>query len=295
MLINENYPVLSVVILSLVSLTVGCALLNRQWYSPILSILVRWLRVLTFSQLFTFFCLSLGWDQYSLVSLQISGLLIWFLFESFFQWMWIKAFSFSDIPLFPSYVAMKEMDFWPAHPRFLKTKDWLKANGFSKIKALQMKLHEGLEIKSLVFYNEERTIRVQVMFFPTPSGNFSSSIIFHSETESGQYLMTDNINVPFGGFYPDDWEVKRLPWQRKIVSLFAQHQKQIANASLKTLDEDVLDAINSMQKELEALNFEVGFLHDRSEHEEYGKISDGGRYRVWKELFFLNYFGRSIL
>ena len=50
---------------------------------------------------------------------------------------------------------------------------------------------------------------------------------------------------------------------------------------------------NSTQQELEQLNTELGFLHSYPEREDLGKISPEGRYRVWKEIWTLNYLGRS--
>ena len=38
---------------------------------------------------------------------------------------------------------------------------------------------------------------------------------------------------------------------------------------------------------------ELGFLHPHPEREDFGKITHEGRYRVWKEIWMLNYLGRS--
>ena len=51
---------------------------------------------------------------------------------------------------------------------------------------------------------------------------------------------------------------------------------------------------NSMQHELDRLNTELGFLHKQGERENLGKITHQGRYRVWKEIWMLNYFGRAL-
>jgi hypothetical protein len=42
------------------------------------------------------------------------------------------------------------------------------------------------------------------------------------------------------------------------------------------------------------VNTELGFLHGHQDREEYGKISKEGRYRVWKEIWLLNYLGRTV-
>ena len=34
---------------------------------------------------------------------------------------------------------------------------------------------------------------------------------FTSETADGERLITDNMHTPYGGFYPDNWNVIRRP------------------------------------------------------------------------------------
>ena len=37
----------------------------------------------------------------------------------------------------------------------------------------------------------------------------------------------------------------------------------------------------------------MGFLFPMNLRDEYGKITWEGRYRVWKEIWLLNYFGKA--
>jgi hypothetical protein len=41
------------------------------------------------------------------------------------------------------------------------------------------------------------------------------------------------------------------------------------------------------------LNTELGFLHPQGQREDEGKFTAAGRYRVWKEIWMLNYLGRA--
>ena len=41
------------------------------------------------------------------------------------------------------------------------------------------------------------------------------------------------------------------------------------------------------------INTELGFLHPAGKREDLGKFTHEGRYRVWKEIWMLNYLGRS--
>ncbi|HRI82628.1 MAG TPA: hypothetical protein PLF88_09350, partial [Opitutaceae bacterium] len=56
---------------------------------------------------------------------------------------------------------------------------------------------------------------------------------------------------------------------------------------------DPLVDLNAQQHELDQLNTRLGFLNPQPEREEFGKISQAGRYRVWKEIWMLNYLGRA--
>jgi hypothetical protein len=53
------------------------------------------------------------------------------------------------------------------------------------------------------------------------------------------------------------------------------------------------EELNSAQRDLDRLNTELGFLHRQTDREDLGKITLEGRYRVWKEIWMLNYLGRS--
>jgi hypothetical protein len=64
-------------------------------------------------------------------------------------------------------------------------------------------------------------------------------------------------------------------------------------AAVVPFETDPLADQNAVQSELDQLNTELGFLHPRSEREDLGKFTAEGRYRVWKEIWMLNYLGRS--
>ena len=51
--------------------------------------------------------------------------------------------------------------------------------------------------------------------------------------------------------------------------------------------------LNDTQRELDRVNTELGFLNPQGAREDHGKISNEGRYRVWKEIWMLNYLGRA--
>ena len=42
------------------------------------------------------------------------------------------------------------------------------------------------------------------------------------------------------------------------------------------------------------MNTDMGFLLPPYLREEHGKFTSNGRYRVWKEIWLLNYFGLTV-
>ena len=63
---------------------------------------------------------------------------------------------------------------------------------------------------------------------------------------------------------------------------------------LEPLTVDPLADLNSTQQELDRVNTEMGFLHHPPQRDDLGKITHEGRYRVWKEIWMLNYLGRAM-
>jgi hypothetical protein len=89
--------------------------------------------------------------------------------------------------------------------------------------------------------------------------------------------------------------VERAPWRRSLPRLIARHRARLAaaGAKLTPFTNEPLADLNATQAELDQLNTELGFLHPHHEREDLGKITHEGRYRVWKEYWMLNYFGRA--
>jgi hypothetical protein len=116
-----------------------------------------------------------------------------------------------------------------------------------------------------------------------------------SITSDGGRYLTDNLYIPFAGFYPENWFVERAPWRRSLPRLIQRHRARLerVGAAVVPFETDPLADQNAVQSELDQLNTELGFLHPRSEREDLGKFTAEGRYRVWKEIWMLNYLGRS--
>ena len=114
-------------------------------------------------------------------------------------------------------------------------------------------------------------------------------------TADGRRYLTDNLYIPFAGFYPENWFVERAPWRRSLPRLLARHRARLlaGNATPVPFAVEPLADLNTAQHELDQVNTELGFLHPHHAREDLGKITHEGRYRVWKEIWMLNYLGRA--
>jgi hypothetical protein len=268
---------------------------NQRFASPVIAIVNRWLRWVIFALGAAKICEEFELINRPLWVLVVGFFLIYFLIETAYRWLEIHALSISPIPLFPKYQVNAGGDEWPTSGRILKVRDWLRGNGFRQVQALRAEVGGGIYLRSSFYQDTEALYRVQLTFLPQASGGIAMCTTVSSLTESGQRFLTDNLFLPFGGFYPESWQVERNPWRRSMPALLARHRARLKRAGERAVpwSAEPLGDLNSQQRELERLNTELGFLFPYAEREDHGKITYEGRFRVWKELWSLNYFGRS--
>ena len=153
----------------------------------------------------------------------------------------------------------------------------------------------GISLRMHVFLSEDNKTRIQILFIPQRSGAVSMWYTILSQTVEGSRYQTDNTFLPFGGFYPENWYLDRRPLVRSFSGLFKAHRRRIENTKevFVAWDEEVIDDVNQQQSTLERVNTDMGFLFPINLRDEYGKITWEGRYRVWKEIWMLNYFGKA--
>lgn len=268
---------------------------NQRMASPILLIVDRWLRWFLFAFGCAQFCVEYQLIDRPFWALAGAFFLLWFLLVTLYDWLAITAHSLSPIPLFPRYTVNSSGDEWPVQPRLLKTREWLRAQGFRQVQALKAEIGGGVFLRTSIYQDAPATLRVQVSFIPQGSGAISVCYAVSSITgDDGRYL-TDNLYIPFAGFYPESWFVERVPWRRSLPWLIQRHRARLGRvgAMVVPFALDPLSDLNAVQHELDQLNTELGFLHSHAEREELGKFTAEGRYRVWKEIWMLNYLGRS--
>ncbi|MEO5959420.1 MAG: hypothetical protein ABIZ49_13175 [Opitutaceae bacterium] len=284
------YLILVAILVSLVLMQV-----NQRRASPVLSILDRWLRWLVFAFGGAQISREFEWIDRPYWAQAAAFFLLWFMGETLYNWLAITAHSLSPLPLFPRYVVNSSGDEWPVQPRLLRIREWLRAQGFRQVQALKAEVGGGFHLRVSVYQDAQATVRVQVTFIPQANGAISVCFAASSLAIDGSRYVTDNLYIPFGGFFPENWFVERAPCRRSLPRLLARHRERIAKAgaTLTAFTAEPLAELNATQRELDRLNTEMGFLHPHSERDDRGKFTHEGRYRVWKEIWMLNYLGRA--
>ncbi len=286
---DPSYFLLAVALLSLALFA-----LNQRLASPVIAIFVRWLRWLLFAFGGAFLVVVWGASTRPFWVLALVLFLVWFLVETVYNWAAIAALNQSPLPLFPRYVVNASGEEWPTHPRLLRVREWLRAHGYTQVQALKAEIGGGIYLRVSVYQDRAARVRLQVTFVPQANGAISTCCTMTSCTADGLRYVTDNLYLPFGGFYPEHWLVKRTPWSRSLPALLRLHERRLAAAggAFEAWSGEPVDDLNRQQSELERLNTELGFLLPRDQREEYGKMTYEGRFRVWREVWMLDYFGR---
>jgi hypothetical protein len=267
--------------------------LNRTVASPVVAIMNRWLRWISYSLAGAWITGYVGLTERPFWVLALTTFLLWLLLETLYNWIAISALSQSSVPLFPRFTVNTSGEEWPAVKRIIDVRDWLRRNRYTQVQALVAEIGNGIHLRASVYQDPEARLRVQVLFIPVNSQAVSACFSVSSETESGVRYTTDNLFLPFGGFYPENWSVERRPWTRRLPSLVKKHEARLKADGQTPVawSSTPLDDINEQQRDLDRLNTELGFLFPQAMREEHGKMTFEGRYRVWKEVWQLNYLG----
>ncbi len=267
--------------------------LNLRIASPLLAILIRWLRWVLVALFAAESSERFGWIDRPYWVVAAAAFLLWFILESGLNWLKISAISLSPLPLFPIFIANTTGDEWPTHRRLLKLRSWLRDHRYAAVQALKAEIVGGIWLRVSVYQSADRTARLQVSFLPQDTGAITVCLSLATETRTGRRYVTDNFFLPFGGFYPENWLVERNPWLRTLPRLVQEHERRLARAgeSVVPWECEPLQDLNHYQQLMEHLNTQMGFLLPQAEREEHGKITAEGRFRVWKEVWLLDYLG----
>lgn len=290
-----SYSLQILVALLLLSLLVSYG--NLRLNLPLVAILNRWARWILLALLVAAMAHQFSWTYKPFWVVALSVFLGWFLLETIYNWVLISALSRSPIPLFPRFRNNTGGDEWPAQRKFIELRDWLRSQGFKKLQSIKAELDEALPIRASIYQEENGQTRCQIIFFPVRGTGFNAAYILSSQTREGERVITENVFLPFGGYYPDNWFVERRPLIRSLEKLLKLHRRRLVQGEVNVEawdDHEPLEEINRQQSKLEDINRQYGFLLPSEYQEEHGRISWEGRYRLWKEIWLLNYFGITV-
>ena len=267
--------------------------INLRMASPVLAIPIRWMRWILFAIFIAQTNTQMAWIDRPFWAVAAAVFLLWFLLESGFNWLKVSAISLSPMPLFPRYVVNHSGDEWPTQKRLLRVRDWLRDNQFTHVQALKAELGGGIWLRASVYQNHDNTLRLHVLFVPQENGAITVCYSLATQTAGPRRYVTDNLYIPFGGFYPEPWHVERTPWSRKLSRLVKRHEERLKQSkeTPRIWEISPIDDINQQQQHMEMINTELGYLLPHAEREEFGKITPEGRFRIWKEAWLLDYLG----
>ena len=197
--------------------------------------------------------------------------------------------------LFPKYKNDTGHNLWPINKRVLKIKELLRNEGYKLEETLKAQIVGHLTIRQAVFFNKDHTIRLNILFIPNTKNEIQLFYSLFSLRSDGKYLITDNQNMPFGGFYPDNWTVNRFPVCHSLKKLLKKHQEAMKTTCgmWSQFEGDIRTKTNHLQLELEQKNREMGFLNEPNQEDTH-LISSEGSFRIWIEMWMLAYFGKTL-
>ena len=269
--------------------------LSKQLPMGIFKLISHWIRWLTFACAFSLILTFFEWSSRPDWVHFISGLAVWFILETLYYKLSIHLLNISEMELFPKYKNDTDDNLWPINKRVLKIKELLRKEGFKSEETLKAQIVAHLTIRQAVFFNEDQTIRLNVLFIPNAKNEVQLFYSLFSFKSDGEYLITDNQNMPFGGFYPDHWTVNRFPVCHSLKKLLKKHQEAMktAHGTWSQFEGDIQTKTNRLQLELEQKNREMGFLNEPNQ-EDTLQISSEGCFRIWTEMWMLAYLGKTL-
>lgn len=287
---------LQIVLLVLAVATLGFSWGARRMGSAKFALMSRWCRWFFVAGVGGYLLSKTGWTGYPLWVTTLVCFLAWFLMETVYNWFVISAISRSDLPFFPKFEESGQSSQWPKDRRSIQLRDWLRDHDFSKQQSLIARMEDQILMHVFVYEQKESHIRAHIIFLAGGSLINAVCCAFHAIDERGERWVTDNLFLPYGGFYPDTWHVERNPLMQSVHQLYHRHLERMdAALSEKWLpfEQDALTVLNNDRVLLEQLNRDMGFFSQEEDIDQIGRITPAGRYRIWQELWTISYLGRS--
>ena len=278
---------------------IAAAQRQRARPSPVRLVFIRWIRWFLFAFVFALVSVSASrvlefgaplsfWRMFA------AGALLWLLYETELLWLGVRAASFSEYPLLPRFENWNDFA-WPNRADAVALRSALRDGGWTAQSAFRARVGDEVALGVRAFLSADRRMRASVYFIPQMGGGTACAVALESRTRSGERLITDNLFLPYGGFYPEHWYVERRPWTRAFARLLRRHETRVdaVGADIAALEAETAADMDADRRELERVNLEMGFFTPPEARDAEGRITPAGRTRLWSEILTLNYFNRA--
>ena len=283
------------ILLALLAALLVLIYINRNQGSPNIAMANRWLRWIILSGGGAYILKIFNLVDRPFWLLMLCFAVGWFFLETFYNWIAIQAYSHSELPLFPQYETNTSGEEWYILKVFLRMRGEIRSAGFTHLCSIRACLFENIYMRASIYEHAATFTRLQVTFVPRPHSIVAAITTIATYTAGGFRYVTDNTVIPYAGFFPENWLVERKPRIRSVKALIAYHRRRLVmddeTPVRRTIDP--LEEVNTNQRIVEQLNIRMGFLEPPGRNPDTGRITKAGLYRTWKELWTINYLGRS--
>ncbi len=280
-------------VISLAVATLFLSLLGLRNPDFRLALANRWIRWVFISLALAYLSQRWGFSGRPFWMLAAVYFIGWAMVETAYYWWLVRMYSRSQLPPFPTYEAVEGGEVWPANRTALRLREQVERTGFRFLQAAAVEEIPQLPIRASIYESEDHQVRLQAVFLPRPAGASAIHLSLFSKTKEEFLIVTSNASMPFGGVYPGKWRVLRKPLCQSFKKILLLHRERLVREETVPWTGDPVEQLNEAQHGLEKENLEKGILHPRARQEEEGILTETGRYRLWREIWWINYFGKA--
>lgn len=267
--------------------------IKRYIQTPRGAFLHKWGMRTTGALCFSFLHNILSTSQRPLWMLFITCILVFFLLESIKMWHLTGLLTSMEIPLFPRFQSCDNQFVWPIGKFFDQQRTSILKEEFEQSTLLKVGNNGAACMFSPIFYSKDSRIRLQIMFDVFSTKRPFLNCILTSFLESGEAIITTNMQTLFVSFYPKTWKIIRTS-TASLKKLIALHKNQISGKTLTEFQrENTIESLNTEQFNIESENCRDG-LCERSNNSSNTIMTFAGRYQLWCDMLSYSYLGTTI-
>jgi hypothetical protein len=215
-----------------------------------------------------------------------------FLLESIYFWGMTGRIQAQQWPTILQYEALNERISWPIHWRFRALRNYFRRERFQNAGCFRLSFLGTPLMLNVVMLDASRRIRLEFFFHMGPRGIRQVRCALSSQVEEKEWLVTDNRQLPPGGWMPAAWRLKRYGFASP-QTLLRRHRRRLQRLGSICGAWEVSHLPETLNREQEFWaeeNLRHGFWEKSSDGRQY-TLSEEGRYRLWKSMLFRHTLG----